>query len=39
MTGALALLGGILLVVSVIGIWDWLAERQHRRAHKPGRSS
>jgi len=37
MIGVYTLLGGILLFVSVIGMLDWLAERQQRRerASKP----
>ena len=32
MIGVFILLGGVVLVASVVGLLDWLAERRHRRS-------
>jgi type III secretory pathway component EscS len=32
MIGVFILLGGIVLVASVVGVLDWLAERRHHRS-------
>ena len=33
MSGLYVMLGGIVLVVSIIGLMDWLNERRDRRSH------
>ena len=33
MTGVYIILGGMVLVASIVGVYDWLAERQHRRSN------
>jgi hypothetical protein len=35
----LIIFGGMLLFATVAGIYDWLAERQHRRRHEQQRRS
>lgn len=34
MTGFFVLFGGIALFATVVGIWDWIAERQNDKAHR-----
>jgi len=35
MTNALIFAGGILLIVSVVALLDWLARRKDRQTHAP----
>jgi hypothetical protein len=37
MTGLYVLLGGLLFVVSMIGLLDWLGRRRDRSQHRPAR--
>ena len=37
MTGLYVLLGGLLLVVSIIGFLDWLGRRRAESQHRPTR--
>ena len=33
MTGVYIILGGMVLVATIVGVYGWLAERQYRRSH------
>jgi hypothetical protein len=33
MTGLYILVGGVVLIAGLATLYDWLAERQHRRSH------